>query len=256
MISKIGKAQEFRSVVNYILEQGKGTEILDSDGVRLNGPDAIIHSFNIQVKLNPQLMKPVGHISLNFSVQDKEKLSNELMVQIAHDYMSRMGISETQYLIGRHYDKEHPHLHLIFNRVNHYGRTISDRFDHARSEKICKELTREYSLYFASGKEKVNEHRLWEPDKTKYEIYNCLKAIIPQSQNWDQLILALKDQNIGVAFNYKEETNEIQGIIFNKNGYFFSGSKVDRQFSYSRIDRQLQFNEQLAFSNMGNEKNH
>ena len=90
MISKIGKAQEFRNVVNYILEQGKGTEILDSDGVRLNGPDAIIHSFNIQAKLNPQRLKPAGHISLNFSVQDKEKLSNELMVQIAHDYMSQM----------------------------------------------------------------------------------------------------------------------------------------------------------------------
>lgn len=244
MISKIGKAQEFRSVVNYILEQGKGTEILDSDGLMLYSPDSIIRTFNLQAELNPLLSKPVGHISLNFSVQDKDKLSNELMVQIAHDYMSRMGILETQYLIGRHYDKEHPHLHLIFNRVNDYGRTISDRFDHTRSEKICKELTLEYGLYFASGKEKINEHRLCEPDKTKYEIYNCLKSIIPQSQNWDQLIVALKDQNIGVAFNYKEETDEIQGIIFNKNGYFFSGSKVDRQFSYSRIDQQLKLGEQ------------
>jgi len=244
MISKIGKAQEFRSVVNYILEQGKGTEILDCDGVMLYSPDSIIRTFNFQTELNPRLSKPVGHISLNFSVQDKEKLSNELMVKIAHDYMSRMGISETQYLIGRHYDKEHPHLHLIFNRVNNYGRTISDRFDHSQSEKICKELTLEYSLYFAQGKEKVNEHRLWEPDKTKYEIYNCLKTIIPQHQNWNQLIVALKDQNIGVAFNYKEETDEIQGIIFNKNGYFFSGSKVDRQFSYSGIDRQLKLGEQ------------
>jgi hypothetical protein len=244
MISKIGKAQEFRSVVNYILDQGKGTEILDSDGVMLYSPDSIIHTFNFQTELNPQLSKPVGHISLNFSVQDKEKLSNELMVQIAHDYMSRMGISETQYLIGCHYDKEHPHLHLIFNRVNNYGRTISDRFDHSRSEKICKELTLKYSLYFAQGKEKVNEYHLWEPDKTKYEIYHCLKSNIPQCHNWDQLTVALKDRNISVAFNYKEETNEIQGIIFNKNGYFFSGSKVDRQFSYSRIDRQLKLREQ------------
>ncbi|MDD2307009.1 MAG: relaxase/mobilization nuclease domain-containing protein [Prolixibacteraceae bacterium] len=244
MISKIGKAQEFRSVVNYILEQGKGTEILDSDGVMLYSPDSIIHTFNFQTELNPQLSKPVGHISLNFSVQDKKKLSNELMVQIAHDYMIRMGISETQYLIGRHYDKEHPHLHLIFNRVNNYGRTISDRFDHSRSEKICKELTIKYSLYFAQGKEKVNEHRLWEPDKTKYEIYNCLKSIIPQSQNWDQIICALQDENIGVAFNFKEKTDEIQGIIFNKNGYFFSGAKVHRQFSYFRIDHQLKLSGQ------------
>jgi len=83
-----------------------------------------------------------------------------------------------------------------------------------------------------------------------------LKAIIPQSQNWDQLISALNDQNIGMAFNYTEEKDKIQGVIFNKNGNFFSGSKEDRQFSYSRIDRELQFNEQLAFPNMKNEKNH
>ena len=246
MISKIGKGQEFRSVVNYILEKGKETEILDSDGVMLYSPDSIIRTFNFQTELYPRLSKPVGHISLNFSVQDKEKLSNELMVQITHDYMSRMGISETQYLIGRHYDKEHPHLHLIFNRVNNSGRTISDRFDHTRSEKnMHKELTLEYRLYFASGKEKVNEHRLWEPDKTKYEIYDCLKAIIPQSQNWDQLICALQEQNIGVAFLIsKRKLIKFRGLSSNKNGYFFSGSKVDRQFSYYRIDRQLKLGEQ------------
>lgn len=82
------------------------------------------------------------------------------------------------------------------------------RFHHTRSEKICKELTLEYGLYFASGKEKINEHRLCEPDKTKYEIFNCLKSVIPQSQNWDQLIVALKDQKHWCGFNYKEETDE------------------------------------------------
>lgn len=244
MMAKIVKGQGFRGVVNYILNQEKKSEILDSDGVMLEDPEAIIESFSFQTELNPRITKPVGHISLNFSAQDQEKLSSDLMVEIARDYLNRMGISGTQYLIARHYDKEHPHIHLVFNRVDNKGKTISDRNDRFRSEKVCKELTREYGLYFASGKEKVKENRLREPDKTKYEIYNSLKTTVPICQNWHQLISVLKDQNIGVTFKFKGKTDEIQGVIFDKNGYSFTGSKVDRQFSYSKIDYSLNLNRQ------------
>nr|WP_270439246.1 relaxase/mobilization nuclease domain-containing protein [Candidatus Bacteroides intestinigallinarum] len=58
------------------------------------------------------MSKPVGHISLDFSAQDQAKLFNKVMTRIAQDYMSRMEIVNTQYIIGRHYDKEHPHLHV------------------------------------------------------------------------------------------------------------------------------------------------
>ncbi len=244
MIAKIVKGQGFKGVVNYILDQSKGTEILDSDGIRLKSPETIIESLISQAGMNPRLKKPVGHTSLDFSAQDKEKLTNDVMVQIARDYMSQMGIKDTQYLIGRHYDKEHPHIHLVFNRVDNNGRTITDRNDHFRSEKICKDLTQKYKLYFAQGKENVKEHRLREPDKTKYEIYNSLKQTVPKCQNWDQLICELKGQNTGVSFKNKGKTDEIQGVIFEKNGYTFNGSKVDRQFSYSKISQQLKFNEQ------------
>ncbi|MFA5329275.1 MAG: relaxase/mobilization nuclease domain-containing protein [Prolixibacteraceae bacterium] len=243
MIARIVKGQGFRGVVNYILNQEKKAEILDSDGVMLDDPEAIIESFNFQTELNPRILKPVGHISLNFSAQDQEKLSSEFMVKIARDYMTQMGITDTQYFIARHYDKEHPHVHLVFNRIVNNGNTIWDRNDRFRSGKICKELTREYELYFALGKENVKQHRLREPDKTKYEIYNSLKEIIPKSQNWEQIIRGLNDQNMGVTFKYKGKSDEIQGVIFNKNGYTFNGSKVDRQFSYSKINQKLQLKE-------------
>jgi hypothetical protein len=160
--------------------------------------------------------------------------------------MKQMGISDTQYLVGRHYDKEHPHVHLVFNRIDNNGKTISDRNDRFRSEKICKDLTRTYELYFAQGKENVKEHRLREPDKTKYEIYNSLKEIVPKCQNWEQIINGLKSQKIGVTFKYKGKSDEIQGVIFDKNSYTFNGSKVDRKFSYSKISQQLYLNEQKS----------
>ena len=74
--------------------------------------------------------------------------------------MEKMDIKDTQYIIGLPFDKEDPHAHIAFNRIDNKGKTISDRNDRLRSEKICKELTTKYDLYFVDGKEKVKEHRL------------------------------------------------------------------------------------------------
>ncbi len=249
MMAKIVKGQDFGGVVNYILNLQKGAEILDSDGIMLEEQQTIIDSFKLQTELNPGISKPVGHTSLNFSSRDMEKLSSQLMVQIADDYMNQMGMTNTQYLIARHYDKEHPHIHLVFNRIDYNGETISDRNDRIRSAKICKELTRKYNLYFAPGKEKVKESRLKEPDKTRYEIYHKLKEIVPRCQNWNQLAETLNNQGIKVSFKCKGKSNEIQGVIFEMNGYSFSGSKVDRQFSFSRISYQLLQSQQKTLPN-------
>ena len=242
MIAKIMKGSGFKGVINYILDPRKGTELIDSSGVRTDSINHIVQSFIDQTKLNPRVGKVVGHTSLSFSVQDSSKLSNEFMAQMAREYMEKMGIKDTQYIIGRHFDKEHPHIHITFNRIDNNGKTISDRNDRFKSEKICKELTAKYCLYFAEGKEKVKEHRLKEPDKTKYKIYQALKTEIARRRDWKALLAHLKKQDIDVHFKYKGNSQEVQGIIFEKNGYHFNGSKVDRSFSYSKIDVALQQN--------------
>ena len=240
MIAKIMKGSGFKGVINYILDLKKGTELIDSSGVRTDRVSHIIQSFIDQTDLNPRVDKVVGHISLSFSAQDSPRLSNEWLVKVAREYMEKMGVKDTQYIIGRHFDKEHPRIHIAFNRINNKGKTISDRNDRFRSEKICKELTIKYGLYFAGGKEQVKEYRLKEPDKTKYEIYQALKTEIARCRDWETLLSRLEKQDIDVRFKYKGNSQEVQGIIFEKNGYHFNGSKVDRNFSYFKIDFALQ----------------
>ncbi|KAA6335871.1 hypothetical protein EZS27_015936 [termite gut metagenome] len=250
MIAKIVKGKGFKGVVNYVLDKAKQTELLAAEGVRLKSRESIIRSFTSQGGMNPKVSKPVCHISLDFSAQDKEKLSNAKMVQIAKEYMVKMEITDTQYIIGRHYDKEHPHIHIIINRIDNNGKTITDKNDRYRSEKICKELTERYGLYFARGKENVKVHRLKEPDKTKYEIYYAIKTTVPKCRNWKELDRELQRDGITTHFKYKGGTNEIQGVRFEKNGYSFNGSKIDRQFSFSKIDYQLQQNERVQDMNI------
>ena len=148
-----------------------------------------------------------------------------------------MGITDTQILIVRHFDKD-----IAFNRIANDGRTISDRNERIRSTRICKELTRKYGLYFADGKEQVKRHRLKEPDKTQYELYSILKSEVSRCGNWRQLMANLEKQGVEVQFKYKGCSDEVQGVVFSKNGYSFSGSKIDRRLSYSKIDAALNAN--------------
>ena len=174
MIAKITQGSSFKGVVNYILDKEKDANILICDGLFAENKDTIAMSFDAQSKMNPKVTKPVGHISLAFHKEDEHRLTDRAMAGIALEYLKEMGITDTQILIVRHLDKEHPHVHIAFNRIANNGRTISDRNERIRSALICKELTKKYNLYFASGKERVKQHRLKEPDKTKYGLYTSL----------------------------------------------------------------------------------
>lgn len=242
MIAKIVKGSSFKGVVNYILDKEKDAKILVCDGLFAENKDTIAMSFEAQSKMNPKVTKPVGHISLAFSKEDEHRLTDRTMAGIALEYLKEMGITDTQILIVRHFDKEHPHVHIAFNRIANNGRTISDRNERIRSARICKEITRKYSLYLGSGKEQVKQHRLKEPDKTRYGLYTILKSEVSRCGNWRQLAANLKKQGVDMRFKYKGKSDEVQGVVFTMNGYSFSGSKIDRRFSYSKIDAALERN--------------
>ena len=148
-----------------------------------------------------------------------------------------MKITDTQYIIVRHQDREHPHVHIVFNRIDNNGKSISDRNDMYRNEQVCKKLKAKHGLYFAKGKEHVKQHRLREPDKSKYEIYNAVKDEIGKSRNWQQLQTRLEEKGIGIHFKYRGQTGEVQGISFSKGEYTFKGSEIDHSFSFSKLDK-------------------
>ena len=210
---------------------------LDAEGVTPPDVREIVQDFNDQTLLNPRIKNAVGHISLSFSPKDGVRMIDALMLDIAQEYMQRMGITDTQYLLVRHLDQPHPHCHLVYNRVGNNGQTISDKNIKIRNAKVCRVLTEKYGLHLASGKESVRRERLREPDKTKYEIYGAIKVALPQSRSWEELEKHLKAQGISMRYKYCGSTNQKQGVLFGKNGFEFSGSKIDRQFSYSKLSR-------------------
>ncbi len=241
MIGKIIKGKSFKGCISYILDK-ENAKLLGSEGVLLNNTNSIINSFYMQSLMNPNLAKSVGHIPLSYSKDDAPKLTDTFMLKLAKEYLKAMGIENTQYIIVRHSDREHPHCHIVFNRVDNDGKTISDRNDHFRNEKVTKALKEKYGLTFGTSKEKVKTHRLKEPDKTKYEIHRAIQTTLKSAKNWNQFRESLSKSGIESKFKYKGQSGEVQGISFVKGDYSFKGSEIDRQFSYSKIDYRLQQN--------------
>ncbi|WP_374759733.1 relaxase/mobilization nuclease domain-containing protein [Dyadobacter chenwenxiniae] len=84
--------------------------LLIAEGVRTGEVRSMIDDFNLQRKLNPDVTKAVRHISLSWSKEDAARLSPEIMKQHALEYMEKMKITSTQFILVEHRDKNHPHL--------------------------------------------------------------------------------------------------------------------------------------------------
>ena len=247
MIAKIIKGTNFSGVVNYMLSKREGqVKVLQANGVRSSLPNDIAHDFNLQASMRPSVQKPVCHTILSFSAHDSERLTDATMVKIANEYLHEMGYGDTQGLIVRHSDRQHPHLHICINRIGNDGKTISDHNEKYRSTKICRELTERYGLTLGEGKKAVNRQQLRGEDKLRYEIFDAIKAVLPQSKNWKGFVAGLDKQGITTRFKTKGNTDVVQGIIFIKDGSSFSGSKIDRSCSFSRLNAEIERNIQQA----------
>ncbi len=240
MIGKIVKGTSFAGCVKYVLNEDKAKLLFQH---RVSGtPEQIAEQFELQALLNEKVKNKVGHISLSFSADDNPKVKNDFwMLEFAIQYMNKMGITNTQFIIARHTDRDHPHCHIVYNRVDNDGHTISDKNDRYRNEIACKEIIKKNNLRLAQGKGRINFKRLRNHDKAKYYIYAVLKKEVPKALSLSDLRKALL--RYGISTQFKVSSNGIlQGVKFTFSGHTISGSKVDRQFSALNIKRQIEKN--------------
>lgn len=257
MMAKIRKGGSFRGCVNYVTRAKKdnpdGTpcdewRLIDSkDVASSDGRDEIIASFEDNQSLNSRVKNVVGHYSLNFHANDKDKINDKIMVEIARKYMERMGIVDTPYIIVRHLDKDYPHCHLVFSRVNNYGETISDKNDFARNRKVCLALTKEYGLHISEGKSHTNVNKLRGNERIKYEIFNAVNDAWNDRSiyTFEQFEARLKSFGVDIEYKYRRGTNVVDGLWYIRKGKKFPASKIDRRFSYGNISKHIAENKPL-----------
>ncbi len=171
-------------------------------------------------------------------------MSNQLMLDLAREYMQRMEITGTQYLVVRHTDTKHPHVHILYNRVRYDATLVPDRNERLRNMRICKELKQEYGLTFSRGKEQVSTERLHGPEQLRHRIYDHLRELLPDCTSWTALAGELAKRQVATTFVHRggDPTKEIQGVTFTLEGHTFKASQVDRKFSYGRLTQRIEQN--------------
>lgn len=257
MMAKVKKGNSAGACVDYVTRKKKDSEngtpcnewkiIGSSTYLEDADREEIIASLEDNISLRPKIKNPVGHISLNFHENDKGKITDSVMVEIAAKYMQQMGIVDTPFIIVRHFDRPYPHCHLVFSRVNNYAEVISDSNDQYRNRDVCLALTQEYGLYISDGKEHTNVEQLRGAEKLRYEIFNAVLGVWNDSSvyTFDQFESRLASMGVGIEKKYRRGTDQVEGLWYIRKGKKFPASKIDRRFSFGNITKHLENNKPL-----------
>jgi hypothetical protein len=93
------------------------------------------------------------HISLNFHNDDK--LDDEKLVSIAKQYMEGIGFAAQPYLVYRHNDAAHPHIHIVSTNIEATGKRIDmHNIGRIKSEPVRKQVEKDFNLVIAGTTKK------------------------------------------------------------------------------------------------------
>ena len=170
------------------------------------------------------------HISLNFPPE--ENPNTETLQNIAADYLKRIGFGEQPYLVYRHEDANHSHIHIITTSIRAKGKPINlHNLAKLKSEPARKALEQEYGLIPAENRKKINP-------------FTPIPAN-PEEANYGKTETKATISNIvrEVTANYKfTSLEELNAILRQYNVTAYRGAVGSRQYqnrglSYSMVDR-------------------
>lgn len=256
MIAKIKSRVDFSGIVNYANNvKEKSARVIGTNGVLLVDNRTIADSFQAQLRIPDangrlhHLGKPVKHISIAFSPEDIARFpdnedGDRFMAQLAEEWMCEMGINpeNTQYIIARHFDKEHPHCHLVFNRIANDGSVISDSNERFRNEEACRRIKKRHGLTFGSSRsQRINPDRLRKYEAEKRYIRKIVLDKLDRSKDWETFARLLEQDGIALSFCTDEKTGRIRGVAYEHDGFRISGSKLGQhgKYTYGNLSKQL-----------------
>ena len=200
--------------------------------------------------------KTVFHCSLN--PHPDEKLSDEILTQIAKEYMEALGYSNQPYIVFKHNDIAREHIHIVSLRVNSKGRKISDKFEKRRSKKITDALERKFGLIPSS---KVTDKAMKETPKIdtnkgniKEQVANVVRMVLKHYRfcSLGELNAILTKYNLAVEEVKTEfRGRKYDGLVYvptdgkgNKAGTPIHASDIGRGVGYTAVQNKVQKSKQ------------
>ena len=192
----------------------------------------LIRQFKEVQKLNYCVCKPAFHLSLNLPPGDK--ITNSQFVDIAKDCAKTLGFEQHQYVVIRHKDAKHPHIHLVVNRVGLDEHTMDDSHILRRTGLFCQAMEQKHQLTRTKSirRYRTPEERL-EPSQHKrvVDLKENIRQTLRQVDNLDDFIGRMGERGYTV---YRLK----RGIAFkDSDGVFKQGHKVD--YPWKKVEAAL-----------------
>ncbi len=192
MVARINTGKNISKSLNYNEQKvSKGTaEILAASGFIKEAIDMNFYEklarFQSLITLNERTVTNALHVSLNFD--PSETIPNEKMIVIADVYMQKIGFGQQPYLVYRHYDSGHPHIHIVSTNIERDGKRIPmHNLGRNQSEKARREIEVTFDLVKADSKKLSDAFKLvpvnaqkvaYGRTATKQAISNVLLQVI------------------------------------------------------------------------------
>jgi hypothetical protein len=142
-----------------------GNFLKDAD--RLTYDDKVLR-FERRQQLNENVTTS-QHISLNFDPSDK--LSDEKLQNIAQVYMKEIGFERQPYLVYKHLDAGHPHLHIVTTHIKADGDIIEQyKLGENQSEKARILIEKQFDLV-TTEKKRLTQKQSQTPDHAQMLVY-------------------------------------------------------------------------------------
>ena len=254
--TKVGKT--FPGIIKYAMQECKEARVLSAQGVRIDSAAHMAADFDFQRRRRPGLGNAVLHVAISLppeeSVGRTREQVGEILRQSGAAWLKEMKIENTQWSLHQHFDRNH--AHLIINRVDNDGKTISDKFIGKRSRDAAQVVERQLGLISAEqrGREHAKqagptpsqqkartpkEVRQADWQRTRHEVANALAPQRGKVGSFDDLQAKVVWDGIVVKTlqHKKADGPAVYGVVFSKNGFDFKGSEVGKDFSAGNLQK-------------------
>lgn len=248
MKGKITTGKGFKGALKYIFDyenaKDKKPELVYTN---LSGDniDEMTNEFKVIANAKSNIKKPVYHMSLTLPKNDG-KLNKDTWENIVFSHLEKMGIDKDnhQFVVVRHNDTEHDHVHILLNKIGFDGKVYHPQNDAFKIMKSTHELEIEFNLTKTKTFKSNFDHS--KPTDFKDEIVRDLSLYTnkKEDKSFTKFLDFLTSKRIKAIFNYSKKTNKVSGVSFQKGSEIFKGSDLNKKFGWKNLAKKIGYTAQ------------
>lgn len=197
--------------------------------------------------------KPAYHFSIDWDRSEERFLNQEKCIEAADNVLEKIGLQDHQALYFWHVDADHPHMHVVVNRVEEQTGKAWDMWkSKEKLERATHEVAQEMEFLQVPGKHNEMDYA---PDKTKDASRSREeRATEPDLKPWSKEKIPDIKADIGNAFYHANSWSDLtdslddagyelrskgQGLIITDGTHYTQLSKMGKQVRMDALEEKF-----------------